>query len=622
MSSKAQVDVALKEYLDLSRDILKQAGLFETDVKKSLDQALMSLNATEEKLEVISNLGLQLGETPTLDHMLDIILLTCRKLTNADAGTVYLVDEIYAKDSFNPAKILVRNLVFKVLQNSTMNTYLGGGSGKEIGLPPVELERDGKLNISNVSTYCVNQDEIVNLPDVYNADGFDFSGTKAYDEKSGYRSKSMLVIPLKNQSHEIVGVLQLINRHNESGEIISFSQADQELIVSVALQISYVLYSQKLVQEHSTLFNSFIKVIAEGLGEKSPHTYEHIRRVAEISVQLSEAINGHEEGIYEDIQFSEEQLATINLAGWMHDIGKITTPEHIVAKKRKLQGLCDKFELVIERCNSKIKDLEIACLKRQLTMQNEGEEEHLNELKLKTQQQQATIKTQLQELYNATTGQEALTDDTRQLINTVADATYQSYFEFTVDSQGEVPEITQVQQLAESNAKQLLNQEEKDTLLIERGTLSTAEREIIKDHASRSWRWLMNLPFPKQMKALPLYAGAHHEHLNGTGYPNQLVDKQLPIQARILIVADLLEALSCKDRPYRGPMKLNQILGIIGNLTKNGCLDAEIMRIFLLSTQFKDFVDRLDSAQVVELDVQEWIEKYCPKDFANTLPNF
>ncbi|MFH2131856.1 MAG: HD domain-containing phosphohydrolase, partial [bacterium] len=168
----------------------------------------------------------------------------------------------------------------------------------------------------------------------------------------------------------------------------------------------------------------------------------------------------------------------------------------------------------------------------------------------------------------------------------------------------------------------LISEEEKEYLLISKGTLSSAERKIINDHAERSWRWLMSLPFPKKKMKLPLYAGAHHETLTGTGYPNQLVAKQLPIQSRIIAVADIFEALTANDRPYKKPMHLEKALEILGGMVKKGELDAEIVRIFLKSNLYKKYAEKfLDKNQISDINTDEWISKYYPEDFSNTLPN-
>ena len=372
-----------------------QRGRIPTDsLIENLNELKKEVLHYKSKIEILTDFGLKIKNLAP-DAMFETILETSRKLTNADGGTVYSVEESFSEDPYRPRLVKSKKLFFRVLQNESKGVFLGGTTGKEIPIPPVELFVEGGDNKKNVSAYCANFAEIVNLDDVYNAQGFDFSGTKKYDASFGYRSKSMLVYPLKNQEGEVLGVLQLINRRNSKGEVISFSKEDQDLLVSLAVIVALMLGSQILIHEQKELFNSFIRVIAQGLGEKSPHTYRHIRNVTFLTEGIAKAVSEERDGIYGTVRMSERDLEEITIAGWTHDIGKMTTPEHIVAKSRKLQRLTDRLEVLLLRLDGKVKDLRLEFLKAKIDVLEDGKtSEHEKKTKIKTLQRELRKKNQ------------------------------------------------------------------------------------------------------------------------------------------------------------------------------------------------------------------------------------
>jgi response regulator RpfG family c-di-GMP phosphodiesterase len=296
----------------------------------------------------------------------------------------------------------------------------------------------------------------------------------------------------------------------------------------------------------------------------------------------------------------------------MHDIGKITTPEHIVGKQVKLQVVMDRFELIAERFNSKIKDYRIAMLEQQLAAYQRGEDEQvIKDFQNQCQLQTDTLFKQFEELYQANTGGEFMAGEKVDNVKLLSELTVKQYVNINLVEDHGYNIVKGVSLNRQPIPDQLLNEEERDLFLIQRGTLSDAERKIINDHADNSWRWLMALPFPRKQKRLPLYAGAHHEHLNGKGYPNQIPGEQMPIQARIIAIADVYEALLANDRPYKKPMKLSLALSILGGMVKNGALDGEVMKIFLQSGGYMRYAEEyLDSDQIDDVDINAWITDY------------
>lgn len=572
----------------------------------------------ERQLEILSVAGAELSKEQDQTSALALILYTARNLTNADAGTVYSVSEEYYDNPFNPGELKSKHLVFEELHTESKNFFR-----THPDWPPVQLEIDGKPNEANVCAYCANTGSILNIADVYNEEGFDFSGTKKYDADNNYRAQSMLVLPLRDHENEINGVLQLINRQAVDGSTIPFTRNDQTIVQAMSYQAAISLTTQTLLKAQIELFNSFIRVLAEGLGEKSPYTYGHISRVADLSFSLAKSIDQWKEGMYRQIRFSQYQLDEIHQSGWMHDIGKLTTPEHVVSKPIKLQVLTDRFELIIERFNSKLKDLEISYLNQKLVgIEQKEPAAYFEKIENEKNNKKASLIEDLKVLNQTNTGGEFLEDHKRDIILNSSDQEYDQLIETTVSPVMGQDRITSVDLLNEPKSESLINEEEKELLLIQKGTLSKDERFIINDHADRSWRWLMKLPFPKKMMKLPLYAAAHHETLKGTGYPNQLKDNQLPIQSRIIAVADIYEALTANDRPYKVPMKLSQALEILGNMVVDNDIDAEVVKIFLKSGLYIQYAEKfLDKDQLEQIDVDEWLAKYYPDKFPNTLPN-
>ncbi len=273
-----------------------------------IDKLKFDITELERQIDILTEAGAEIHQEREQKAIMEIILNSARKLTMADAGTLYLVEEEYLNDHYNPGQIISRVLQFEVLQNDTMGVYLKRTEKSKIFLPPVALEIEGKPNHKNVSAHCALTGEIINIEDVYHAQGFDFSGTKKYDDSTGYRSKSMLVLPLRDHQFEIIGVMQLINRKTKDGQIIPFTSSDLAILQAISYQAAVTLTTQKLVKEQVDLFNSFVQVLAEGLGEKAQYHYGHINRVAGLTLNLAEAVTQWGQGIYQGVHFNEGEM--------------------------------------------------------------------------------------------------------------------------------------------------------------------------------------------------------------------------------------------------------------------------------------------------------------------------
>lgn len=495
---------------------------------------------TEDKLEEIMKINLALTSQHNKDKLLEDILTLTRKLTNADAGTLYIKSE----DE--------KNLKFNVIQNDSLNIKMGGTNK----LPnwndlPIYLE-DGSLNNKMVAVVCANEKRIINISNVYKTTKYKFEGTKEFDKKTKYFSKSMLVIPLINHENEVIGVLQLINKIKNK-EIISFDRFDEKVIISLASQAAMALTNMQLIKSLEDFINAFVTTIAKAIDTKSPYTSDHIQKVEKIALLLAEAIN-EDTSIYKDIKYTENDYKQIALAAWMHDIGKISMPEHIIDKATKLEKIFDRIDLIEQRFELIKKNKEIEYLKNLISKKSfENEIKELNQ--------------NIEFIKRINLGGEFMLDEDILKLKNLSFKTY-------INNDEELPYLTN---------------DEVYNLSIRKGTLTKEEIQIIKNHAQLSLDMISELPFPKRYKDVLNIACNHHEKLNGSGYPRGLSEKQISLEDRIMILADIFEALTASERPYKEAMKLSIVKKILNDMSLRGELDKDLIEFFFSHNIFKKY---------------------------------
>ncbi len=517
------------------------------------------------RIEQLTRIGIALSSEQDINKLLEMIIDEAMRFSNADAGTLYIVDEN------------AKQLQFKILKNLSLNSHMGGTSGVEVTLPPVPLEVDGKPNYANVSSYVALTAESINIADVYQAEGFDFTGPKKYDAQTGYRSQSMLVVPMQNHDNEIIGVLQLLNsRHPKTGEVIPFSDDYEEMISSLASQAAVALENAELIKSLKDLFEAFIRSIATAIDEKSPYTGGHIRRVTELTMALAQKINESHEKPFADVHLSEEELEELRIAAWMHDVGKITTPEYVIDKSRKLETLFDRMELVKTR-------FELIKLQKKHDYLEKISAASDKAVRKKTEAQMQRELTQLDKdlefLITCNRGENFLSDQDLERLQEIAARTY------TIEGQ----------------TYPYLTPDELENLSVRKGTLTAAERKTIEHHALMSIKILNQLPFPKKLANVPVYAGGHHEKLDGSGYPYGLSGDKLPLQARIMAIADVFEALTARDRPYKKPMTLSKAVQILSRMCQDGHIDPDIYNVFINSGLYLEYARKELNPEQVDI---------------------
>jgi HD-GYP domain-containing protein (c-di-GMP phosphodiesterase class II) len=461
-------------------------------------------------------------------------------------------------------------LVFEVLRNHSLGYVMGGRSGQPIHFPPLPMhDAQGRPNHGMVVAHAALTAQTVNIPDAYTAEGYDFSGTRAFDAKTGYRSQSFLTVPMKDHDGRVIGVLQLINSRNAAGNVDAFSAAEQQLVESLASQAAIALNNRILITQLENLFEALIKLINTAIDEKSPYTGGHCERVPVLTNLLAEAAARTDVGPLASFTMSEKDRYELKIAGLLHDCGKITTPVHVVDKATKLQTLFDRIALVDTRFEVLLRDAEIARLKGEIDA-------------AAYEARVAQLQADREFIRQCNTGGEFMADAKIAEVERIAARRWRS---------------------PDGSEQSFLSADEVENLCIRRGTLTAAEREVINHHIVMTIRLLEALPWPAHLAQVPEYAGGHHERMDGKGYPRGLARDQMSVQARVMGVADIFEALTASDRPYKLGKTLSESLSILGRMKLDHHVDPDLFEVFLRERVYLEYAQRfLAPAQIDAID--------------------
>jgi HD-GYP domain-containing protein (c-di-GMP phosphodiesterase class II) len=520
------------------------------------------------RLEQLNAIGASLSHERNIARLLENILLAAKAITHADGGTLYRVTDD------------ARHLHFEIVRTDSLKIAFGGTSGEPISAKFADLplyRDDGTPNNSMVAAYSAIHAETVNIADAYAAEGFDFSGTRKFDQATGYRSQSFLTVPMKNHENEVIGVLQLINATGEDGKVLAFSDSDLRLAESLASQAAVALTNRLLITQLETLFESFINLINMAIDEKSPYTGGHCQRVPALTMMLAEAVNDTTEGPLADFTMSDKDRYELKISGLLHDCGKVTTPVHVVDKATKLQTIFDRIHLVDTRFEVVKRDAEIEALKAILAGEDRERTQSALQAKLKQLNEDREF------LRRCNIGGEAMQPDDQERVRRISKQYRWS------DPDG-----------PEGKIVDFLTAEELENLTIRAGTLTQSEREIINYHIVATIKMLEALPWPKHLKNVPEYAGGHHERMDGKGYPKGLKRDEMSVQARVMGIADIFEALTARDRPYKHGMKLSEAMGILKKFCEgNGHIDPDLFDVFVKQQIYLKYAEQfLDPAQI------------------------
>ena len=525
-----------------------------------------SRNRLFTSFEYLNRIGIALSQEKDINRLLETILTAAKTITNADGGTLY--------------RLIDGKLKFEIVLNDTLNIAMGGTTGVAVPFYPIPLhETGGAENNTMVAAYAALHDESVSIADAYTAEGFDFSGTRNFDKKTGYRSVSFLTIPMKDHEGEIIGVLQLLNAQDQNRQVIPFTSDDQRLAESLASQAAIALTNRMLINQLEKLFESLIELINTAIDDKSPYTGGHCKRVPALTMMLAEAASNVTAGSLADFKMTDKDRYELKIAGLLHDCGKITTPVHVVDKATKLETIFDRIEFVSQRFEILKRDAELDMLKAKIaspSMKDQSQAERDYQTRI----------TQLDDdrafLRRSNIGSERMSDEDQARVEKIASYRYKN-------------------ETDEDAA--FLTDDEKGNFNIPYGTLTPTERKTINHHIDATIKMLEALPWPRHLVRVPEYAGGHHERMDGKGYPRGLKREQMSVQARVMGIADIFEALTAKDRPYKVGKTLSESLNILGKFKLNGHIDPDLFDVFVREKVYLKYAEQfLDAAQVDVVD--------------------
>ena len=583
----------------------------------------MEFNKSAARFERLIQIGIALSAERNHNRLMERILLEAKGLCNADGGTLYLKTE----DD---------KLRFEIMRTDSLGIAMGGTTGKEIPFPPLSMynPESGNPNHKNIATHAAITGQSIDIPDAYVADEFDFSGTKKFDEGTGYRSKSFLTVPLKNHEGDVIGVLQLLNAQDtETNEVIPFSREIQPLIEALASQAAVALDNQQLIEAQRRLLDSFIELIASAIDAKSPYTGGHCQRVPELTKIIAGAACEATDGPFKDFDLTEDEWYELHISAWLHDCGKVTTPEYVVDKATKLETIYNRLHEVRTRFEVVKRDTEIAYLKGVL---DGGDEKAL---KAERDERLTQLDDDFAFVAESNVGGEFMAPEKVERLNAIAQIKWTRTLDDRIGLSHEeekrilrtpAPEMPVEEPLLADKPEHIIERESTDivpednpygfkldmpekkynlgevyNLGVARGTLTAEERYKINDHMVQTITMLDQLPFPKHLRRVPEYAGGHHETMIGTGYPKRLTKADMSIPARCMAIADIFEALTASDRPYKKAKTLSESMRIMSFMRNDQHIDADIFEMFLRSGAYREYADKyLHAEQIDEVDVE------------------
>ena len=531
-------------------------------IEKAVQRAIENLQALEEsrrtheelhhavsELKTLNKIGVALSTERNTDALLELILTKSREITSSDAGSLYLVEE-----ELGGAK----HLVFKLTQSDSHSVPFS-----QFTLP---------IDTHSIAGYAAATGQPLNIKDAYRIRSLPIRHNRDFDEKFHYRTKSMLVLPMKNQKDEVIGVLQLINakKHAEvkltsrqivHAEVIPFSQRSQELVASLASQAAVALENNLLYRDIERLFEGFVKASVTAIESRDPTTFGHSERVAKLTVGLAEAVDRCDAGPYRDVHFTPKDIREIRYASILHDFGKVGVREEVLVKAKKLYP--SQLELVRKRYLYIRKAVELEAYRKKLDFVlrngNQSFEEFFAQIDAEHHDQFQTLDNFLQLILQANEPT-VLPEKTSEKLGEIAGWSFE-------DPTGP--------------AEALLAPEELRLLSIPKGSLDDGERMQIESHVIHSFRFLSQIPWTKELKNVPEIARAHHEKLDGSGYPYRMKAEDIPFQSKMMTISDIYDALTARDRPYKRAVPMERALNIIGDEVKSQLLDPVLFKLFL-----------------------------------------
>ena len=503
------------------------------------------------------------------------------------------------------------------LEYSRVNSLNVGISGTEnmAFFPSVFLPDVKNHSRKAPSEYCALNREIINSPNIFQTTGIDTDLIAKFDDANNYSTISLLAIPLVDRKDNLLGVAQFTNAKDANGKIISFTTEAQKVVLSVCKLITIALENKNQKEAYSQLLESFIEVLARAIDAKSPYTGSHCQRVPIIARLLATAAVQETTGNLKTFEMSPDDWYTLHIASWLHDCGKVTTPEYIVDKATKLETIFNRIHEIRNRFEILRRDAHIEYLQKRLN--NIDTKQHLQaEFVAKVKQ----LEEDFAFVAKCNTGDIELNDRDIARLEQISQIQFVRYFNRMLGLSWAERDNVENKDFYVHPARENLLQNRKDQIFgpcnrgelynleIRRGTINKEERDKINEHIVVTIDMLKALPFPKELSKVVEYAGAHHERIDGKGYPNGLTGDQMSVPAKIMAIADIFEALTANDRPYKEPKKLSEVLRIMQQMKHNGHIDPDLYDVFIRSKVYQDYAEQyMDKNQIDEVTPEDYL---------------
>jgi HD-GYP domain-containing protein (c-di-GMP phosphodiesterase class II) len=469
-------------------------------------------------VETLLNIGITFTKEKNVDKLIEIIIDSVMDLMHCDGGTLYLLED--------------NELHFKIMITKSLGFRRSAGQSEGMP-PPMKLSRDSMCARAAIDK------TLINIDDVYENKEFNFAGSKKVDEHMGYRTKSMLTVPMEDDHGDVIGVLQLINSLDENGNVIPFAHEYEKVLLSIASQAAICLTNRKYAFEVMSLLDSFVIAMSAAIDARSPYNANHSRNMAKYGQKFIQWMNENEKEPFDN---DRERKFLMSLL--LHDIGKLVVPLEIMDKETRLGP---KLKEVLDRFQILRMQAEIDFLKG-----------IINEDTYKAKAEEA--------------------DHARTLVEKANGA-------------GFIPDDMMAELQALCAKEGYLTPGEQACITVRRGTLTNEEREIMESHVLMTRRILSEVRFPKNFRSVPVWAAAHHEFLNGKGYPDKLTADEIPTEVRIATILDIYDALTARDRPYKRGMPVEKAFSILEDMADKGQVDADFLALFKKSEAWKDDED-------------------------------
>jgi HD-GYP domain-containing protein (c-di-GMP phosphodiesterase class II)/HAMP domain-containing protein len=501
-----------------------------------------SLGSYFDTIQTTNRIGISLSAESDEKKLLGMILKGAKTLINADGAMLYLLSEN-------------QQMTVGLMQIDSLGIMNQCGDSPE--------EKGNESFPGSAETTAFLGFNTVCCTDIYSVDGDRFLFQKEFDRRNGYRTRSLLSVPLTNHEGERIGVLQLLNaKDRHDGSIISFSEEDARLAESLASQAAVALSKNHLMTELILLFEGLTELVATAVDAKSPHTADHCKRVPALTMMIAEAACRAKEGPFKDFTLSADECYELKIAALLHDCGKVATPVHIIEKATKLQSIQDRIELIDSRFEILRRDKLIELYRNKIeALLGDDCSSQLSAVDQEWQEFSQRLDDDLKFLRKCNAGRERITAVAKKRILDIA------------------LEYSWINRNQEN--KPILTDDETENLSIAEGTLTERERTIVNEHVNLTIRMLQALPLPKKLRNLPVYAGAHHERMDGSGYPQGLSREQIAIQGRIITLADVFEALTAADRPYKPARNVMDAVEILKSMKDKGQIDSDLFELFV-----------------------------------------